>query len=169
MESWEETRKHVVCLLQEYSELKTKMEIIKHEWEHPALISPDEMLSAMAYSRALDGMPPAIGHISDKTCHIALNYRGNAYYQNKSSLEDLSDQLSQIDRKLCRLEYCVGELPSELSVILRRLYFEGVPRKTLMDELNLSESTFKRHLKKAIDKLTDLYDSLARAGTVLNW
>ena len=107
MESWNAIRSRVILLLQKYPELKAKRQVIKHKWENPNLVSDDEMLSAMAYARAIGGMPPSTGHISDKTAHIAANYHENTRYQNQRQIEDLSDQLEQLDGKLYRLEYCV--------------------------------------------------------------
>ena len=169
MESWNAIRSRVILLLQEYPELKARRQVIKHEWENPNLVSDDEMLSAMAYARAIGGMPPSIGHISDKTAHIAANYHENTRYQNQRQIEDLSDQLEQLDGKLYRLEYCVSQLPPDLSTLLQKLYFEKVPRKVLTEDLHMSESTLKRHLRTAIDKLTDMYYAIVKSGKTLIW
>lgn len=164
-----ELREQIYDLLKKYQAEKKKAALLRFEYEHPVPITPAEMLGSMAFSKGEGGIPPSVGHISDKTYHIAMNYRKEADRLARSVATEISVQLEQLERKLYRLEYCVRQLPEEQSAVIQGLYFEGKTQKLLLEELHLSESSLKRYRDKALDALTDMYGTLQQTGVVINW
>lgn len=83
--------------------------------------------------------------------------------------QELQKQLERLERKVCRLEHCVEQLPEEQMQILQGLYFEGKTQKVLVEELHVSESTLLRYRDKAVAELVEMYSTLQEAGVVLEW
>ena len=66
-----ETRTYVVRLLEFYQKRSKQIELLHYELYHPADISENEMIGALALAHG-EGSG-AGGHISDKTLYIAMN------------------------------------------------------------------------------------------------
>lgn len=164
-----EIKSHIVELLKSYPVLQQKIALLRHEFEHPPHITDEEMLDAMAFSRGGPGGRKPIGHVSDKTFHIAVNYHGQAYHQNKAQLSDIVSELERLEEIVFRLEYCISRLPQEQRVVLQSLYFEQDDQKNLVSKLNLSDSTIRRYRDKGVEALTEMYMTLIKAGARIQW
>ena len=73
------TRESIVRLLENYPTMQRQIALLRYEMEHPAHISPSELIGAMSFAKG-DGLGTSSGHISDKTLYIAMNYQQKAYY-----------------------------------------------------------------------------------------
>ena len=164
-----EVKNRILELLKSYPSMQQKIALLRREWENPAQVTDSEMLGAMVYSKGESGSRPTIGHISDKTYHIAVNYHGQAAYQNQEQISEIASELERLEKKAYRLEYCVSQLPEEQRMVLRGLYFENMEQKALVTKLNLSDSTIRRYRDKGVDALTEMYLTLINAGAVIEW
>ena len=64
----------VISLLQNYRVTKRKIEQLRYELEHPAKVSPDEVIEAMNFAKG-DGEGRPSGSVSNKTLYIAMNFQ----------------------------------------------------------------------------------------------
>ena len=69
-----ETRTYVIGLLESCRKRMNQIALLHYELEHPANVSPDEIIEAMSLHRS-NGGSSGKGHISNKTLYIALNYQ----------------------------------------------------------------------------------------------
>ena len=61
-------------MLKDYLRSIRKIAQLRYELEHPALVSPAEMMEAMTFAkRTREGSRPS-GYVSDKTLYTAMNY-----------------------------------------------------------------------------------------------
>lgn len=165
----QEMKLHILELLKEYPTLSKKIALLRFELEHPPKISDVEMMDAMMFSKGDGESAPSVGHVSDKTCQIALTYKEKADKQNQLQIAEIASELESIERKRDRLEYCVSQLPEEQAIIIRGIYFECNEQKKMANDLHLSDTTIKRSRAKAVDALTDMYLTLQKAGAYLEW
>lgn len=164
-----EMKEKVQNLLKDVPTIKKKIALLRYEWEHPQMVTPNEILESMVFSRGGEGGRPSVGHVSNKTYHIAVNYKDRTTLENRKQISDLATELERLERILYRLEYCVSQLPGEQSAIIRGLYFDEKGQKDLVEELHLSESSIQRYRDKAVDSLSAMYCTLDEAGVVLDW
>lgn len=165
----QEMKQHVLKLLREYPSLNKKIALLKFELEHPKAISDTEILESMTFSKDNSQSAPTVGHISDKTCRIALTYKEEAAKQNQLQLTEIASELESIERKKDRLEHCITQLPEDQAAIIRGIYFEGKEQKRVSNDLHISDTTIKRGRDRALESLTDMYLTLQKAGALLEW
>ena len=77
-------REYVLRELENYPRILRQIAVLRYEMEHPAKVSEEEMLDAMAFARG-EHTGSAPGHISDKTFYIAMNYRQKTEDAKKGS------------------------------------------------------------------------------------
>ena len=63
----EDTKKRVLHLLEEYRMNIRRIAQLRYELEHPALVSPTEMMEAMTFAKGTGEGPRPAGYVSDKT------------------------------------------------------------------------------------------------------
>ena len=85
-------RKYVTQLLETYHKRARQIAVLRYELSNPQKITEDEMLDVMQFART-EGSGRTAGHISNKTLHIALNYREQAARINAESLDEISREL----------------------------------------------------------------------------
>ena len=68
------TREYVVQLLNYYHQRVCQIALLRYELEHPVQVSPAEMIDAMSFVKDTN-IRRSIGHISNKTLFIAVNYQ----------------------------------------------------------------------------------------------
>ena len=66
-------RGYVLRTLEEYPNIVRRIAILRYEIEHPIVVSPDEVIDSMNFSRSYSHSRNS-GNISNKTLYIALNY-----------------------------------------------------------------------------------------------
>ena len=80
-----ETRMYVVDLLESYQKRSKQIELLHYELSHPARVSENEIIGALALAHGDgEGGRPG-GHASDKTLYIALNYQARANHVNSDT------------------------------------------------------------------------------------
>ena len=128
---------HVLQLLKSYQDRERKIALLHYELKHPANISPDGVITAMSYAHG-DSTSRRLGHISNKTLYIALNYQEQA-----------------------QLDYCISLLDRRQEQVILALYIEGLKMKEIEQRLEYSAKTARKLRDEAIDTLTGLYTLLA--------
>lgn len=149
-------KNYVIQELEAYPRILRQISVLRYEMEHPAHVSAQEMLDAMAYACG-DRTGSSPGHVSDKTFYIAMNYRQKAAAANSEISEEISAKLLELERKKGRIEYYVGMLDSRKANVIRLCFFEGRTIEDAAEELNISAKTAQIAKKKAIEELTDLF------------
>lgn len=155
---------HVLSLLETYSKRKREIDVLSYELAHPAQVSPAEQIEAMTYAHGNAEGRPSIGHISDKTLYIALNYQEKAEKLNAGVVNEVTRQLIEMQHEQSRLEYYVSLLESRQSEVIQRTYFSPEPQEAIAKALNISVRTVQAVKAQAIEALVELYSLTAKRG-----
>lgn len=151
----EELGAHIIRLLETYQERERKIALLHYELEHPALISPNEMLNGMSFGHG-DG-PNTPRYISDKTMYIALNYQEQADRLNASTKDEIAQQLAELEHEQGRLKYYVSRLDVREKAIIRLVYYDKCSWSEAAKEMGVTPRTVQRIKDKAVERLTKMY------------
>ncbi len=152
-----ETRMYVVDLLESYQKRSKQIELLHYELSHPARVSENEIIGALALAHGDgEGGRPG-GHASDKTLYIALNYQARANHVNSDTAEEVVGQLVTLEREQERLNYYVSLLNPRHAELLKLLYFEGYSQEECAKKLEIATRTVRRIKDDAIEELTEMY------------
>lgn len=147
----------VTALLETYPDMRRKIAVLRYELEHPATVSPDEMIDALSFARG-DGAGRSAGHVSNKTLYIAMNYQTEAARLSGETMDEIVRQLIPLERETERLEHYVSLLQVRQVEVIRLYYFEQMPWDELSRKLNTSAKTLRRLRNDAVKSLSDMYD-----------
>jgi len=150
------TRESIVRLLENYPTMQRQIALLRYEMEHPAHISPSELIGAMSFAKG-DGLGTSSGHISDKTLYIAMNYQQKAELLNCEAINDVSKRLMELEQTVDRLHYYLSLLDEKKKTVLHLYYIEHKPWETICQEMSASSKTLRKIREAAIDELTDMY------------
>lgn len=90
------TQMKIIHLLEEHTDNQRKIALLRYELQHPATITPTEMLEAMSFAKGT-GEGKTIGSVSDKTHHrqyrkenglCAFEERRDSLSQNREVIQD---------------------------------------------------------------------------------
>lgn len=152
-----EIKAYVIGLLESYHERMNQIALLHYELEHPANISPDEMIGAMSLGHS-DGSVRSNGHISNKTLYIALNYQEQTDRTNSEVREEVVDRLIKLEREQDRLVYYIALLKdTQQETVIRRFYFEKRTWSEIAQELNVVTRTVHKIKNRALDRLAAMY------------
>lgn len=98
-----------------------------------------------------------VGHISDKTLYIALNYQDKVDKLNSSVVDEVAGQLIKTEQEQSRLEYYVSLLEPRQAEVIRRIYFKPESQGAVAKALNISVRTVQVVKAQAIDAFAELY------------
>lgn len=152
-----EPRERIIQLLETYHVRERKIALLHYELEHPAQISPNEMLNGMSFGHG-DGSVRSPGYISDKTMYIALNYHDRAERLNASTTDEIAAQLVELEQEQNRLEYYVSLLDAREKDVIRLTYFSQHSWSEVSKKLSVTSRTARRTREQAITKLARMYD-----------
>ena len=150
------TKEQVIRLLKDYSKYQRKIALLRYELEHPAQISPDEMLDAMAFARG-DGSGRSEGTVSNKTLYIAMNYQQKAERLNRENMDDIVQRLIPLENEINRLDYYVGMLEEKQQEIIRLYFFEKKSWRKISEMTSTSVRRLRDVKDMAVDALVDMY------------
>ena len=148
------------CSKSIYRLFSPKIALLHYELKHPANISPDGVITAMSYDHG-DSTSRRLGHISNKTLYIALNYQEQADKLNTGTVDEIARQLMDLERVQAQLDYCISLLDNRQKQVILALYIEGLKMKEIEQRLEYSAKTVRKLRDEAIDTLTGLYNLLA--------
>jgi len=92
----EKTKAYVISLLDSYQICSKQIDIYHYELSHHSDITNDDTIEALALAHGEDGIR-TIGHISDKTLYIALNYQEKTRRLNQKSRTEIADKLVKLE------------------------------------------------------------------------
>ena len=160
-----EIRKYVAQLLETYHKRARQIAILRYELANPTTVTEKEMIDAMQFARPEDSGHPS-GHISNKTFHIAMNYREQADRLNTESLWEISRELEKLMEEQSRLEYYVSLLEPQQAKVLLGAVSDLLPEN--MRQIGMVDIKFPRDLidlqifgKMLFDILPDIADTAA--------
>ena len=153
-----ETKAYVVDLLELYQKRSKQIELLHYELSHPARVSENDMIEALALAHGDgEGSRPG-GHASDKTLYIALNYQARANRVNSSTAEEVVGQLVTLEREQERLNYYVSLLNERQRKVIKLFYFEGMTQDEVADALDVTVRYVHSIKAKAINELVSMYE-----------
>ena len=157
-----ETRMYVVDLLESYQKRSKQIELLHYELSHPARVSENEIIGALALAHGDgEGGHPG-GHAPDKTLYIALNYQARIDHMKDDTAEEVVGQLVTLEREQERLNYYVSLLDPRHTELLKLLYFEGYTQEECAKKLNIATRTVRRTKDDAIAELAEMYSFAGR-------
>ncbi len=152
-----EMRAYVINLLESYHKRMNQIALLHYELEHPANVSPEEMIGAMSLGHG-DGTTRSKGHISNKTLYIALNYQEQTEQANSEAHKEIVNRLVELEREQERLVYYIALLKNDQQeTVLRRFYFEGRTWSEIAQELHVVTRTIHKIKNRALDRLASMY------------
>lgn len=152
----QKVREQVLRILEEYPDIQRKIALLRYELTHPSSASADEMIESMAFSKH-EGISQMKGHISNKTLYIALNYQEQMEQANMEVIDDVSEKLIELERRVDRLHYCVSLLEDRQAQVIRLYHFERKTWEEIADKMALSVRTVQKTKSVAVDKLVEMY------------
>ena len=93
-----DTKTYVVGLLESYQKRSQQIDLLHYELSHPAHVSANEVIGALAISHS-DGNGHPGGHASDKTLYIALNYQNRVDQMNHDASGEVIERLVTLERE----------------------------------------------------------------------
>jgi len=123
----------ILKMLENYPLNIRKIAQLRYELEHPALVSPAEMMEAM-------------------------NYQETAARLNDESREEIVSKLIPLEHEVDRLEHYIQFPPGQQATLLRRHFFDCVGWSELCSEMRLSPKTLRKLREEAIDALAEMYE-----------
>lgn len=152
----EELRAYVIDLLDSYRMLSKRIALYHYEISRRADVTQDKTIEALALTHGEGGIQ-SIGHVSDKTLYIALNYQEQTELINWKSKGEIASRLVQLEKQQNRLKHYVSLLEPPRGEVIRLLFFEGHSQEECAKILGISTRTVRRHKEEGIDELTELY------------
>lgn len=151
-----EMKEHVLKLLDTYQDRERKIAVLQYELEHPVQVSPEEMIGAMSFGRG-EGTGRVEGHISNKTLHIALNYRDQSDQINMETIDEIARCMMVLKQEQDRLRYYVSLLEKRQGDVIRMAYFDQRPWEEIAQQVGVALRTAHKIKKQAVDKLVEMY------------
>ena len=139
---------YVMTLLQNYRATKRKIEQLRYELEHPARVTPDEMIEAMNFAKG-DGEGRPSGSISNKTLYIAMNFQSAADEANAALAHDLVSRLVPLEQ--------VALLEPRQAEVIRLAYFEGHTWQQISTKTQITTRTLYKIRNQAVEELAEMY------------
>ena len=149
---------YVVGLLESYQKRSKQIELLHYELSHPAHISENEMIEALALAHGNGEIGRPGGQASDKTLYIALNYQARMDRMNGDTAEEVVGQLVTLEREQERLSYYVSLLDERQKKVIKLFYFEGMTQDEVAEQMEVSVRYIRSMKAKAIDELVSMYE-----------
>ena len=148
---------YVVGLLESYQKRSKQIVLLHYKLSHPARVSENEMIGALALAHSDGGGHPS-SHASDKTLYIALNYQDRTEEANQIGADDVVEQLVVLERDQERLNYYVSLLEDRHKKVIQMLYFEGKAPDEVAETLQVTVRYAHFIKSKAISELVSMYE-----------
>lgn len=153
------TKEYIEELLKSYNQRERDIAVRKFELANLTKLSEDEYISAANLAKG-DGVGHVPGHISNRTLHIALNYKEQTERLNQEAAMEINREIEELELKQRRLRYYVSLLEERQAKVLEMTYFNKAPLETVAKALGLAERTVQDIRRDAIAALVQLYQSV---------
>ena len=151
-------QEEVLKQLEEYTANKRRIDALRYELEQYCDVTPDEMIESMNFSHGGDGVRSSVGHTSDKTPYIALNYLKQAAEENRRTREEILAEYLPVVRKVDRLEHYISLLKTQEANVIYLAYGERLKNAEIAKRLRVSVKSVSNIKKRAIDHLCQMFD-----------
>lgn len=153
------TKEYIEELLKNYNQRERDIAVRRFELANLTKLSEDEYISAANLAKG-DGVGHVPGHISNRTLHIALNYREQTERLNQEAVMEINREIEELELKQRRLRYYVSLLEERQAKVLEMTYFDKAPLEATAKALGLAERTVQDIRRDAIAALVQLYQSV---------
>ena len=150
------TTEEVVSMLKDYSAKKLRISVLRYELEHPANISLDDVIDSMSFAKGT-GERRSVGHVSNKTMYIALNYRQDAAALNAATSDEIMTELLRLENETARLDFYIGLLEKQHRDAVRLFYMDGLPLQQVAEALSTSVWSVRKMRHEAVALLAEMY------------
>ena len=151
----ENNREKVIHVLKEYPEMKRKIGLLRFELEHPASVTPEEMIESMSFAHG-DGERRSTGNPSNRTLYIAMNYQLAAEQTNADITAQILSRLLPLEQRVKKVEYYLGLLEKDEEDVIRRHYFDRQSMNSIAATTGSSFWIVRRLRDEALDKLVQM-------------
>ena len=152
-----ELRKSVVGKLEDYSRNKQKLAALRYEMESLSGVSLDEIIDAMNFGHGEIGTGSSVGHISNRTLHIALNYREEAARLTEQARSEVHNDFMALLLEVNRLEHYISLLESQDEQVIRMTYMDHRTNEEIAEALQIAPRTVREIRRHALDSLCEMY------------
>lgn len=150
------TKEYIEELLKNYHQREREIAVRRFELANFTKLSEDEYIDAANLAKG-DGAGHVPGHISNKTLHIALNYREQTERLNTEAVMEINREIEKLELEQRRLRYYVSLLDERQATVIRLQFFERLPIEEIEKELRLTARSLRSIRKKAIGQLAEMY------------
>jgi len=150
------TKEYIEELLKNYHQRERDIAVRKFELANLTRLTENEYISAANLAKG-DGVGHVPGHISNKTLHIALNYKEQTERLNQEAAMEINREIEELELKQRRLRYYVSLLEQRQAAVIRLQFFERLPIEEIEKELRLTARSLRSLRKKAIEELAQMY------------
>jgi DNA-directed RNA polymerase specialized sigma subunit len=147
----------VLTLLRQYPAKKRKIEQLRFELEHPALVSEDDLIKSLAIGGQELNTGGNSGHVTDKTMLIAMRYKEIADKINGDTLTQIKRELRALEVETGKLERYISLLTVRQKEVLRLRYIDGKAWVEIETMLHVNTRTLHAHHNAGVESLTEMY------------
>jgi len=153
-------------LLMNYHELKRSLGLLEFKIENYEMykISTERTIEEMTFTSP-QGERVSNSGVSDKTARIALKYKRVTEDNNEEYLAELEERYKAQKYELNILERCITLLKNELSALITDMVINGMGADALSIKYDMSRTSIKRHYKKAVKEISEMYQELGLKET----
>lgn len=151
-------QEEVLRQLEEYGANKRRIDALRYELEQYSDVTPEEIIDSMNFSHSMDGVRLSMGHTSDKTPYIALNYLNQAAEENRRTKEEILAEYLPVVRKVDRLEHYISLLKSQEAAVIYLTYRDCLKNVDIAKRLKVSVKSVSNIKKRAVAHLCQLFD-----------
>ena len=153
----------VIYQLKDYNAKKRRIKVLRYELEHPANASYDDVIDALSFAKGT-GEGHSIGHISNKTMYIALNYRQETERLNSDASDEIMAELLKLENEVDRLDFYLGLLEAQHRGAVTGFYRDGLTLQQTAERVNVSLWNVRRLRDEAVAELAEMYECTQRDG-----
>ena len=160
------TNDMIMKKLENYRSVKKKLDLLSYELSHPAQITENEYLSAVATGTSrMDAQVRGNGPNLDKTLGLAVSYREKTEQINSDIVSEVFREWRELKAEIDRLDFYMGLLEPEHGQILRQYYVQGKKWHEIEEETNTPRRTIMRWRNEAVEHLTEMYNYTSKLNS----
>lgn len=151
------TKDIIVATLSEYPEMNRRIKLLRYELEHPAVITPEDLLETMNFAKG-EGIGSSTHGVSNKTLYIAMNYRSQADTMNAETVNSILARLLPLEESVRKIDYYLSLLTQEEQEVIKRSFFERETLNDISEKMGISFWAARKFRTSAIEKLSEMVD-----------
>lgn len=149
--------KKLELILKEYPQMVFERNTLSHQIAHFKGITAEEVIESMCTPRN-DGERVRNSTILDETSLIAMSYQERVKQINREWYESLERDFAILNDEIVFFENALASLPEPIAGIMQDMILRQVVWDALEVKYSVCRMTLSRYRKKALDKLSKLYD-----------